>query len=168
VVRHSSSITRVFQDITNPAGRQIKCLNPRVVQWYNKHLQQTIKQEGILEQLQNLYQLGIKQVTDTQIQDFNKINQLMIKAVEKKCRKFHVGKVPWTPVVMQAIYQILYWKGLKKWKTGGTICNMVLQHWVKTGLETYLDAHQQFELSKIQWKVKGAVQEYLQIKKQAD
>jgi len=87
---------------------------------------------------------------------------------EKQCRKFHAGKVPRTLAVMQAIYHILYWKGVKKEKTGRTICNTILQHWAKTGLEIYLVAHQQLETSEIQLKVKGAMQEYLQIKKQAD
>jgi len=70
-------------------------------------------------------------------------------------------------MVMQAIYWILYWKGVKKQMTGRTICNTVLQHHVKTGLKTYLNNHQQLELSEIQMKIKGVVQEYLQ-KKQAD
>jgi len=38
--------------------------------------------------------------------------QAKLKA-EKKCQNFHAGKVPWTPMVTQAIYWILYWKGVK-------------------------------------------------------
>jgi len=90
-----------------------------------------------MEQIQVLYQPGMKQMLETQIKEFNKIDQLMIQAkieAEKKCQKFHAGEVPWTPVVMQAIYQILYWKGVKKQKTGRMICNMVLRHQTKQAL----------------------------------
>jgi len=47
-------------------------------------------------------------------------------AVENHCCKLHAGKVPWTPVVTQSIYKILYWKGIQKRLQGRKISGTVL------------------------------------------
>jgi len=76
-----------------------------------------INSENILQQLSNLYQKGISELTREQQLALNEINKKLTLAkqeAKQHCRKINAGKVPWTPVVTQAIYQILYWKGVRK------------------------------------------------------
>jgi len=48
-------------------------------------------------------------------------------STEKSCRKFCAGRIPWTPVLTQAIQRIQYWKGIAKCVIGGKIGTTVLK-----------------------------------------
>jgi len=71
-------------------------------------------------------------LTSHQLEQYNAIDRQYVEvwaAAEQQCRKFHAGKVPWTPTLTQAIHRVLYWKGIQKQLTGGWIATTVLcQH----------------------------------------
>jgi len=116
--------------ITRPAGRQLKCDDPQIVARYNQHLNQSIQEHQVITKIQQVYQEGITFLSPTQIAQYNTINRIYTEAqivAEWKCQKFHAGNIPWTPSLMQAIYRILYWKGIRKRLTGRQIATVVLQ-----------------------------------------
>jgi len=98
----------------------------------------------------------------------NKQLTMAKQAAKQHCRKINAGKVPWTLVVTQAIYQILYWKGVRKFQEGGHICNTVLRKWAQAGAEVYSLQHVELGPMVTKYKIRTAVQEYLAIKKQAN
>jgi len=62
-------------------------------------------------------------------------------AAERHCQKLHAGQVPWTPILTQAIYQILYWKGIHKQILGGNFSRMVLKIREAQGEEKFQIEH---------------------------
>jgi len=96
--------------IVTPAGWQIKCQDPRIVKKYNEFLVQAIEQDGTMHKIKQLNQ-STNSTNDTNNTQWelidNHLTTTMIEA-EQHCHKLHAGKVPWTPVVTQSIYKILY------------------------------------------------------------
>jgi len=159
------------QDITWPAGRRLKCQDPWIVKKYNDQVDDMLQQWNILGWLAEVYQDGVVQLTKTQIAKLEDINNVLTTtklAAEKQCRKVHAGWVPWMLVLTQAIYCILYWKGIKKRQAGGKISGEVLCKWAKQGNETFNTDHLHLPKLAINQKIKTAVQEYKQIKRQSD
>jgi len=117
------------QDITRPVGRRLKCQDPQIVKKYNDQVDDVIQQRNILSRVAAVYQDGMVQLTKKQIVELEDIDNVLTTnklAAEKQCWKVHAGQVPWMPVLTQAIYHILYWKGIKKRQAGGKISGEVL------------------------------------------
>jgi len=85
------------QPIQRPAGRRLKCQDPRIVQKYNMYLAMAMDIPACLSQLQEVYKDGITLLKKDQLDILETIDkQLTITklAAEWHCRKFHVGKYP--------------------------------------------------------------------------
>jgi len=81
------------------------------------HQMQSIQEHQIIAKIQQVYQTGITSLTAIQIKQYNSIDRQYANVqlvAEQKCQKFHTRKIPWTPLLTQAIYQVLYWKGIRK------------------------------------------------------
>jgi len=68
----------------------------------------------------------------------------------------------------QAIYWVLYWKGIHKCITGGQIATTVLWQWASRDQIEYKDCHLLLNQAAAMTQVKEAAKDYLQFKKQAD
>jgi len=159
------------QDIVWPSGQRLKCQDPRIVQKYNDFLVQAIEQEHIMQKITQLYQKESLATEKEKQEQWELIDQHLTTTkieAEKQCRKLHAGKVPWTPAVTQPIYKILYWKGIQKRLKGGKISGTVLWKWASQGVETFKNEHLQMTGEEASEKIKSAVQDYKQIKKQSD
>ncbi len=118
-----------------------------------------------------MYQEGIALLSPTQIAQYNTIDRIYTEAqiaAERKCRKFHAGNIPWTPSLTQAIYRILYWKGIRKCLTGRRIATVILQQRAQRGQLEHQNQHLLLNMAEVAKKLKEAVLDYLQIKKQAN
>jgi len=157
--------------IVTPAGCQLKCQDPRIVKKYNKFLVQAIEQDIIMHKIKQLNQ-STNSTNDTNNAQWELIDNHLATtkiAAERHCCKLHAGKVPWTPVVTQLIYKILYWKGIRKRLQGGKISGTVLQKKASQGVETFFHkSHLQMTTAKVKEKIKSAVQDYKQINKQSN
>jgi len=89
-------------------------------------------------------------------------------AAKQQSRKVHVGQVPWSPILMQAIYKVLYWKGIQKWILGGKISSTVLKKGAVLGVKKFHLGHLSLQREEITKKIKGAIQDYQVVKKQKD
>jgi len=69
----------------------------------------------------------------------------------------------------QAIYRILYWKGIRKWQASRKkISGEVLQKRAKQGSKNFSTEHLQLMHPVVTQKIKIAMQKYTQIKKQSN
>ncbi len=130
-----------------------------------------IQQRNILSRVAAVYQDGMVQLTKKQIVELEDIDNVLTTnklAAEKQCWKVHAGQVPWMPVLTQAIYHILYWKGIKKRQAGGKISGEVLCKRAKQGNENVNTDQLHLSMLAITQNIKTAVQEYKQIKKQSN
>jgi len=71
-------------------------------------------------------------------------------------------------VVTQLVYKILYWKGIYKKLQGGKISWTVLWKQARQGVESFQVGHLQMPQAAVCEKIKSAIQDYKQIKKQSD
>jgi len=87
------------------------------------------------------------------------------------CRKIHAGCTPWTPPLTQAIQRVLYWKGIAKQLTGGTISTTVLKRRVMKvmkGQVSFNTAHWHLMAAEVKGKVSVAYDNHYQIKAQSN
>jgi len=157
--------------VTRPAGRRLKCSDPRIVSKYNTYLEHSIQDHQMVRKIQQVYETGVSALTLHQSEQYNAIDRQYVEewaAAERQCRKFHVGKIPWMPTLTQAIYRVLYWKGIRKQLTGGWIATTVLHQRATRGQLEYKADHLLLGQAETTKQIKEAVQDYLLIKKQAD
>ncbi len=124
-----------------------------------------------LSQLQEVYKAGINLLTKAQLDNLETIDKQLTMAklaAEQHCRKFHMGKVPWTPGLTIAIYKLLYWQGIKKRRSGGKISGEVLRKRARQGAKQFLSDHLKLDAEEVQCKINQAIQDYKIIKKASD
>jgi len=84
------------------------------------------------------------------------------------CQKICPGHTPWTPILMQAIQCILYWKGILKKAWKGKISTMVLQCRATKGQQRFSKSHWHLPVDQICQYVTSAYGDYYQIKAQKE
>jgi len=100
-----------IQDIVWPAERHLKCQDPQKVRKYNDYLLQALEKEQMVQQIEQLNQKDNTLSPKDSQEAWESIHQRSTKTnveAERQCHKLHAGKVPWTLVLTQAIYKILY------------------------------------------------------------
>jgi len=144
------------QDITRQAGQRLKCQDPCIVKKYNAYLNQETKETHFLQLLKAVYKEGVMTLSTRQIKQLEILDQAIKKAkreVEKQCRKMQAGCIPWTPGLTITIYQTLYWQGIRKCISGGTISGKVLRKQAKLGVEKFSTTHLQMSQEAIHQKL---------------
>jgi len=147
-----------------------ECQDPRIVKKYNKFLVQAIKQDGTMHKIKQLHH-RTNSNEDSSNDQWELINNHLTTTkimAEQHCHKLHAGKVPWTLAVTQLIYKILYWKGIRKRLQGGKISRTVLWKRASQGIKAFQKSHLQMTTAEVKEKIKSAVQDYKQIKKQSN
>jgi len=110
-------------------------------------------------------------MSPTQTEQYNTIDRIYTEAqlaAEQKCQKFHAGKIPWMSLLTQAIYRVLYWKGIQKQLAGGQIATTILQQRAQQGQLEHQAQHLILTQVKATTQIKEAAKDCLQIKKQVD
>jgi len=141
------------------------------VKKYNAYLEETILTHNIVWHVEAVYQGDVTNLNWKQLEELEDINKVVTVHkidAEKQCQKIHAGQVPWTPMLTQAIYRILYWKGIKKRQAGQKMSREVLRKRAKQGSKNFSMDHLQLTHPVIIQKIKTAMQEYTQIKKQSN
>jgi len=109
-------------------------------------------------------------LTTQQQQAFNKLDKAWTsirQEAEARCHKIHAGKIPWTPVVTQAIQRVLYWKGILKQVSNGKTSTTVLKWRAKQGV-TFSNLHFHLPKPTIMKNIQGAYSDLKQVKEQSD
>ena len=95
-------------------ARRLKCNDPRIIKRYNDLLETHLRKHGIYARIADLLPiLQDRKITETQLTEFGKINNIVtdgMKKAEHKCRKLKTGNVSWCPKLTIAKKMILYIK----------------------------------------------------------
>jgi len=116
--------------ITRSKACWLQCKDLHIIEKYNQLSWEQLEKMGIAGQAHVLLLETKSHFTQTQQQEYEKIDQAATKYkqyAENHCRKIHAGMIPWCPWVSRAINHILYWKGLWSRLTGCTISSSVLR-----------------------------------------
>ena len=95
------------------AARRLKTSDPRVVNKYNKILEEQFEKYNIYNRALKLYNTMNGQLTPQQCTEYDLLDRdrdRAMKYAEKKCRKFHSGNIPWSPTIQLIRDQKLYIK----------------------------------------------------------
>jgi len=136
---------------------------------YVQHLSLSLTNVNAFQHLDNLLPaISQNRLTRAQQQEYEDLDRTVTTAcllTEKQCRKFKMGKVPWTPDLSKKIYCILYWKGVMSRTLGQRVGTLVLRTRAhKAGFEHSLTVlHLLMET--LQEKVLKAAHQYRQLKK---
>jgi hypothetical protein len=82
------------------AARRLKLQDPRIVNRYNKHLKQFFQKSSLFDKAASLQARITHPLKEAEVQEYEHLDKLRIEGMqhaEKKCRKFKMGGVPWTP-----------------------------------------------------------------------
>ena len=102
--------------------RRLKCDDPRVVHKFCTTYLTLLQDSGLLHAATNLANSINGRLSPKQEQEFERIDQLRIRYMlqaEKKCRKFKVGGIEFSPKVQHQRDRINLWKHVLSKKQGG-------------------------------------------------
>jgi len=158
--------------IMRPAGRRLKCQDPRIVAKYTTALTQAIATQDGWNRAKRLYEAALASKWEASHSDqYDALDRDVIEAklqAERGCRKLCVGRIPWTPALTQAIQRIQYWKGIAMRSSGGVISTTVLKRRATKGQLPFSSDHWKLPVSSIKNKLKSAYDDYYTIKAQED
>ena len=112
---------RVPPDIQPYTARRLKTLDPRIVKKYNAILEELFDKHHVYERTLNLFQSLGDSLSAEQCEEYDQLDRLRIqlmKIAEKKCRKLHMGAVPWSPAIQNARDAIKYAKLIIRRRAG--------------------------------------------------
>ena len=98
---------------TSFSARRLKCKDPRIVQRYNKLLEEELQKHDVFNRTNKLFQRFSNPMTKKQIQEYEKIDNIREAAMiyaEKHCRRLYMGGVKWSPQVTSQRVKIDYLK----------------------------------------------------------
>ena len=102
-------------------ARRLKTKDPNVVKKYNTILEEEFEKYNIYGRALDLYNQYADKLTIPQQQEYNQLDYLREKAMnkaERKCRKLHMGALPWSPALQHARNMIQYLKLTLRRKKG--------------------------------------------------
>ena len=105
-------------------ARRLKLKDPKVVAKYNSILQEEFEKNHIYTRALNLYNQFSGTLTPTQAIEYDHLDELRESAMnkaERKCRKLHMGAIPWSPELQQARNMVQYTKLTLRRKRGRKI-----------------------------------------------
>jgi hypothetical protein len=94
-------------------ARRLKTTDPRTVAKYNAVLEEELTKHNVYSKALKLYNECRDTITHEQAEQYNELDRIReesMKTAEKKCRKLHLGAVPWTPEIGRVRKVIQYIK----------------------------------------------------------
>ena len=120
-VDKNSALGSVPPDIQSHRARKLKTLDPRVVSKYNQMLEEEFEKHNLYERVLKLYNKLDNDFSQNEFVEYDILDRIRDKAMkkaERKCRKLHMGCVPWSPKLQAARTAIHYVKLVIRRKKG--------------------------------------------------
>ena len=151
--------------ITPHARRRLKCEDPRVVKSFCKRYHKLLQDNHLFSSATRLKTSIQGPLTPEQITEYERIDKLRVKfmlAAEKKCRKFKVGGVEFSPKIQHQRDRISLWKHVLSKKQGGKASLSLLTRLEKrVGISNSLS----YPISEIKSELTDAFSKYKSLKK---
>ena len=106
-----------MNDIIHPAARRLKLEDPRVVKKYQDTLHQLFSDHKVYEKLAKLVAESTFPLPVEQQKQYEKIDLIRMHCMslaEKKCRRLHMGNIPFSAAYARSRDEIDLWTALKK------------------------------------------------------
>ena len=147
-------------------ARRLKMKDPNVVKKYNAILQEEFEKNQIYTRALRLYNQFSGTLTPSQKVEYDHLDELREEAMqtaERKCRKLHMGALPWSPTLQHARDMVQYVKLTLRRKRGRNVSARFLMRLSKKVGVNYVDISNR-KLEKLLYE---ALQTYKQLKKEA-
>jgi hypothetical protein len=140
--------------VVRPAARRLSCAVPRAVAQYIRHLTNFVSTHQLLPRLHQLYLAREGDFTPEQaklLQGLDVLQSQGMHYAEKRCRKFAMGNVDYSPVVADTRLCRWLWKKIVQRKLGRKVSSHLIQRTAKKcGVTDYYcvtleEAQQRFE-----------------------
>ena len=115
-----------MSDIIHPSIRRLKLQDPRIVKKYQDALHHLFVEHKIYEKLANLVRESVYPLPAEQQRLYELIDKERIRCMmtaEKRCRKLHMGKIPYSAAYNRARNEIDLWTSLRK-RCQGLHCDL--------------------------------------------
>ena len=123
--------------IPPPQVRRLKCEDPRIVQKFNDLLESQYKQHNVLqriEQLNRTFHTPLLPHEIVELEKLDNISTFAVKYADKRCRKLHMGQVPFSDTIKKAGTAINLWKLVIRKKLRCNVSSKLIKN-----LARYLD-----------------------------
>ena len=100
-----------------------------IVRKYNSVLEDEFEKFGVYKRALDLYNQFADKLTPTQQAEYDDLDRIRSKCMEKaekKCRKLHMGAVPWSPSIQYSRHLVQYLKLTLRWKKGRKVSARLL------------------------------------------
>jgi hypothetical protein len=107
-----------------PEARRLKLLDPRVVMRYQSLLLCFYEQRNLQHHLNQLFETVQSPPSARDVHKYNSLDAIRVEGMrhaEAKCRKLHMGAVPFTPEYSKISKQLLFWKLVCRIKSGKSV-----------------------------------------------
>ena len=160
----------IIVKIPRPQARRLIIKRPAVKAKYIEELERYIHNSNILEELVRLKKSkdDISQAKMEKI--LNKLDDMKstgMKYAEKKCRKFHMGQVPYFPGLSHMAQTLIFWKAMMRKAKGAKVKNPYLRRLAKRINFLGSNRTRDYSLRDLQNNVNMARESYNSLKKQA-
>ena len=149
-------------------ARRLQTKDPRVVKRYTKKLEQELRRLKLPHRLLLLErEIQAGRITQDQATEYESIYAAILKCknlAERKCRKFHMGWVPWSPEYQEARDMIEVWVLLRKKKLGLKVSSRRIRRWIE---KTKITNPWRRSMADIEQALKEARATYYTTKKEA-
>ena len=149
-------------------ARRLKTTDPRIVKKYNTILEEEFERNNIYTRVLKLYNVFSNNLTPEQCAEFDVIDRLRSKAMkkaERKCRKLHMGAIPWSPQLHHAARELIQYIKLmirkKKGRKIGARTLIRLQRKAKCNLKNH-------SIEELEKELDVAYKLYKNLKKEAE
>jgi hypothetical protein len=153
--------------VVRPVARRLSCSIPDAVRKYNQLLGEFATTHDLLPSLHRLYSARQGDFTPAQaecLQGLDVLRSQGMRYAEKRCRKFAMGKVEYSPVVAATRLRRWLWQKIVQWKEGRRVSNNLLRRTAKKcGITDAL----QISLAEARRRYEACDKEYAALKKRA-
>ena len=168
-VKSSNLIGYRMNDIPRHKARRLKLDDPRVVDKYNRLLDQHLRSHNVynrIDQLENkLKQEGrITPELKHQYDSLDKIREEGMKFAEKRCRKLRMGGVEWSPSIQKARNTILFWTLVRKRRKG---CKVSVRKILRMKKSLKIKGEKEMSNTEIDTEIDKSYQKYKKLRKEA-
>ena len=112
-ITKTSALGARLPEIPSFQARRLKCRDPRIVDRYNRTLEEFLRRNNVFSRIQKLYSSFQNPLTSDQINELEDIDNLRVEGMihaESKCRKLKMGSIRWSPQIQESMDMIKYLK----------------------------------------------------------
>ena len=116
-------------DIATYQPRRLKTHDPNIVKKYNIILEEEFEKYGVYKRSLDLYNQFADKLTPHQQAEYDALDIIRVRAMakaERKCRKLHMGALPWSPSLQYSRNLVQYIKLTMRRKQGRRVGARVL------------------------------------------